>query len=201
MQHHSSSLRTSSTSTLAASAERQVALAAAKYLFQRLGGQLGAKFVEMYAGVKQAALEEWSMGLTGFRQHELERGLAECATRKFAPTLGEFAQFCRPALDPQHAWLEACDGLKARDQGKVGEWSHPAVYRAVTGMRYEFQRGTFQQLRVQWERALKKEFEKGWGDEVPPVPTRVEHRPTHTKTPASVHAQLASLKLKIRTQE
>lgn len=145
------------------------------------------------------AIEEWAIGLTGFRQHEIERGLAECSSRKFAPTLGEFKHFCRPTLDPQYAWLEACDGLQARDRGEVGEWSHPAVYRAVMGMRYEFQRGTFPQLRVQWERALSKEFEKGWGDEVPPIPQRVEHRPTCCSPPESVRNLIAEMKIRLNS--
>jgi hypothetical protein len=183
------------------SAERQVALASAKYLFQRIRGQLGNKFIEMFSSDMPTALEEWSLGLYGFRQHEIDRGLAKCAKRIFPPTLGEFAQFCRPALDPQYAWLEASDGLKARDRGETGEWSHPAVYRAAMAMSFDFRRGSFQSLRVQWERTLSKEFEKGWGEPVPPVPERVEHRPTYTKPPASVHAQLASLKLKIRNKQ
>lgn len=151
----------------------------------------------MFAADLPTAIEEWALGLYGFRQHEIERGLAECSSRRFAPTLGEFKHFCRPALDPQFAWLEAADGLKARDRGELGEWTHPAVYRAAMVMSFDLRRGSFQQLRVQWERILKKEFEKGWGDPVSPVPERVEQRPTHTTTPASVRAQLARLKLQI----
>lgn len=192
---------TTSSMSNPSSADRQVALAGASFLFQRIRGQLGNKFAEMFAADLPTALEEWAMGLVGFRQHEIDRGLTECSNRKFAPTLGEFKHFCRPTLDPQFAWLEAVDGIKARDKGETGEWSHPAVYRAVMAMSYDFRRGSFQQLRVQWERILTKEFENGWGDPVLPVPERVEHQPARTATAAFVREQVASLKLSFRNQQ
>jgi hypothetical protein len=183
---------TSSTSTLARSEPLPQRVVA--QLFDSLAGQLGFKVADLYAGAKSEIVQsEWAKGLAGFTRREVSRGLAECRTRKFAPSIGEFAQFCRPALDPEYAWQEAYDGLCARDRGEPGVWSHPAVWRAACVMPYEIRNGSFRATRTRWERTLRQEFEKGWGDPVPPVPERVEYRPTLTSMPASVREGLARL--------
>jgi hypothetical protein len=165
-------------------------------LFEQLSGQLGAKLADLYAGIKPETVQgEWAKGLAGFAPDEIRRGLAECSskTRGFAPNLGEFKLLCRPALDPEYAWQEAQDGLQARDRGEVGQWSHPAVWRAACAMPYELRNSTYRAARVRWGRVLSKEFEKGWGDPAPPVPECVEHRPTLTSMPAAVRDKLASM--------
>jgi hypothetical protein len=163
-------------------------------LFASLGGQLGAKIADLYAGVKSEIVQsEWARGLAGFTRAEIVRGMAESRTRRFAPTLGEFAQMCRPAIDPECAWLEAVDGLAARDNGQTGDWSHPAVYRAAMACSFDIRNRSFQTVRRTWEWRLRKEFAQGWGDDVPAVPIRVEHRPTLKSMPATVKQRLANL--------
>lgn len=149
-------------------------------IFQRLAGQFGAKLAQLYGGVPPETVhDEWAIGLAGFQATELDRGLRLCSERAFAPTLGEFKRACRPALDPEFAFVEAGFGLRDRDAGKVGDWSHPAVYRAACAMSAEVRSGDWSKARARWTSLLRRELEAGWG-EVPPVPARIndDRRPT-----------------------
>lgn len=167
-------------------------------LFTRLNSQFGPKFNAAYGANPELAIEEWARGLAGFTGAEINRGLAVCRSRTFVPTLGEFALMCRPCLDPEIAWREAQAGLLARDRGEHGAWSHPAVWRAAMTMSYDLKNGTFARMRKHWEVALFNEFEKGWVEDVPPIPKRVEDRPTLVYMPAAVRKRLAEFDLKFR---
>ena len=145
-------------------------------VFDSLIGQLGAKVADLYAGVPAETVQaEWAAGLAGFTVVEVDRGVAACRTRAFAPTLGEFATLCRPALDAEFAWLEAAAGLRERDAGRIGEWTHPAVFRAACRMSREVQGGDFRQLRKRWSWTLARELAVGFGDGVPLPAVRVAH--------------------------
>lgn len=146
-------------------------------LFTRLTGQLGAKVADLWAGVPPETVHaEWSAALAGMHTAEIERGLRACARRAFAPTLGEFVLLCRPALDPEVAWMEAQDGMRARDRGERGDWTHPAVFRAALALAYELRTGGFAQHRKRWAWTLAREFEKGFGDGVPEGVLRIEQQ-------------------------
>lgn len=143
-------------------------------LFDRLHAQLGAKFLDGFNGADMEIVrEEWSAALGDMKPVELQRGLAETAQRKFAPTLGEFALLCRPCLDPEWAFHEAEHCLHQRDAGQVGDWSHPAVWRAACEMSPEIRRGQFRDVRTRWTYLLKRELAKGWGEEPPAPPLQL----------------------------
>lgn len=144
-------------------------------VFTSLGAQLGAKMADMYGGVKPLVLQaEWAERLSDLMRHELERGVAACADRRFAPTLGEFRQLCRPALDPETAWLEAAAGMREREAGRIGQWTHPAVWRAATDMGHELRTRTYADCRKRWEWTMQRELAAGWGAPVPPPTLRIE---------------------------
>lgn len=142
---------------------------------------------------RRLMIDEWTRGLVavGITPAELERGLAACRTARFAPSLGEFCQLCRPSLDPEVAWIEAERGLRARERGEVGVWSHPAVWRAACAMSHEIRGGAFKACRKRWEYTLRQEFANGWGGDVPPVAKRIEHRPAVSGMPEDVRRFLA----------
>lgn len=145
-------------------------------VFERLSGQLGAKVADLYNGVAEKTVqEEWAAGLAGYHEAEIARGIAACRERTFAPTLGEFLKLCRPALDPEWAWHEAGDCLRQRDAGEVGDWSHPAVWRAACAMGTEVRAGDYQRHRTRWTYTLKRELAAGWGEGVKPPAMRIEH--------------------------
>lgn len=147
---------------------------------------------------RRLMIKEWSEGLADMSEREIERGVSRCRTRTFPPSLGEFAQFCRPALDPEVAFLEAQDGLRARDKGEVGRWSHPAIWRAACAMSPEVRGGSFAAHRKRWEHALRNEYELGWGEDVPAPAKRIEHAHRPIPMPAHVRERLAKSGLKLR---
>lgn len=115
----------------------------------------------------------WAEHLAGFTKRELQRGLAAVSERKFPPTLPEFKMLCRPALDPEVAWWEADHCLRQREQGLMGEWTHPAVWRAARSMSMEIRGGEYTKHRVRWAVLLKRELAKGFGDGIPEVDKRL----------------------------
>jgi hypothetical protein len=167
-------------------------------IFSRLTAQLGAKAADLWTGVPPETVKaEWSDALAGFHPTEIQRGLTSCQTRVFAPTLGEFLRLCRPGLDPELAWFEAVDGMHQRENGKEGEWTHPAVYRAGREFAYELRTRSFQEMRKRWEWLLCKEFRKGWGGEIPPSLARIAAEAKGKPPPVDVRERLASLRTEI----
>lgn len=167
-----------------ASSADALPVASVDALLLSLRAQLGAKFADAFGAVPLEELRgEWAQRLAGFRRHELERGLNACSTRRFAPTLGEFKVLCRPALEPEYAWEEAKAGMAARTVGQKGAWTHPAVYRAASGMDYELRALSFQACRKRWEIALQREMDAGWGDPIPEARPVLEHKPLTTRPP------------------
>lgn len=145
-------------------------------VFGRLQAQLGVKVADLYAGVSfESVRTEWAAALGGYRDSELMRGLDACRTRAFAPNLGEFLNLCRPALDPEIAWMEACDGMKERAAGRRGDWSHPAVFRVALSFVYELKNRNFKECRKTWAFALQREFARGWIKDVPDAPLQIPH--------------------------
>lgn len=167
-------------------------------IFERLGAQYGNKLAMLYpsedAGMQQAIHNEWAEALAGFTGDEIQRGLRACQTRPFAPTVGEFALLCRPALDPEFAWLEAADGLRARQRGEMGEWSHPAVYRTAQPLAFEILNQPYRQHRKTWQYRLAREFEQGVGQGIPPVPLAITQQEKPASLPnAAVRARIAQI--------
>ena len=153
-------------------------------IFLRLSAQLGAKVADLYAGVPPDAVKaEWGMALADFRPEEIQRGLAACATRVFAPTLGEFARVCRPCLDPETAFYEAKEGLRARERGEVGVWSHPAVYRAARQRQWEIAHYPYDKLRKEWGLLLERELRAGWGEAVAAPLISIGYQPAPAPAP------------------
>jgi hypothetical protein len=152
-------------------------------LIKRIAAVFGSKFQDFYAGADAKVFrDEWSAALADFKPIELERGLAQMESQKFVPTLGEFAQWCRPCLDPEWAFREAEHALAQRDRGQVGDWSHPAVWRAASALGMEVRSGDYAKVRVRWAYELKYELAQGWGEQPPPPPLRVTNQ-TKTRPP------------------
>ena len=171
----------------AACSEPSVALTeAVQTVFARLEAQLGVRMADMWREAsKEAVLDEWASALSGFTKREVNRGLAACQRRAFAPTQSEFTRLCRPALDPEIAWLEAVEGLRQRNAGQMGEWSHPAVWRAACAMAHELSTQPFAKCRKVWEWRLEREFAKGWGKPVPPVARRIAQQAPERAAPSA----------------
>ena len=143
-----------------------------EYLFARLAAILGGSMSNVYASADPDRVKaEWAEALAGFSAEEVKRGLAATRTRKFAPNLPEFLHLCRPALDPEVAWIEAEQGMASHAKGERFAWSHPAVYWAGRQFSFELRSSSYEQCRKRWTAALAAEFAKGaWA--APPDPTQ-----------------------------
>lgn len=152
-------------------------------LLARIEAILGDKFMAFYAGADpQVFRDEWSAALADFKPVELERGLVQMSRQKFVPTLGEFSQWCRPALDPEYAFHEAFRCMQQRDRGLRGDWSHPAVWRAASTMALEVRQQDYAKVRTRWRVELDREFAAGWSD-IPEPPLKLTNDPTKTRPP------------------
>ncbi len=179
----------------AASLATPLPKSAIEHLFERFTAQLGSKVADLWAGVPPEHIHaEWGVALADFRPEEIDRGLRSCQTRQFAPTLGEFTRLCRPALDAEVAFLEAGAGLRARDTGEVGVWTHPAVFRAACTMSVEVRAGSWRESRKRWEWALARELEAGWRKDVPPPPLRIAADVRTGPPPKAIREALAKLR-------
>lgn len=169
-------------------------------IFDSLKGQFSAKMADMWEGVPWPLIErEWCAGLAGFAKSEILRGVEECRTRTFPPTLGEFVKLCRPATDPEFAWHEAVDGLAERDRvdddGRPlrGTWTHPGVFFAASRMSSEVRGGDYHRHRIRWARVLKQELAHGFRPiPEPAMPLASPSRPAPlTEDRRAYHAQLS----------
>lgn len=148
-------------------------------LFERLTAILGSSMANVYAAADAGRVQaEWCEALAGFSAEEVKRGLAAVRTRRFAPNLPEFLHLCRPALDPETAWIEAEQGMRLHIAGERFAWSHPAVYWAARAMSFELRTTAFAQSRKRWEAVLSAEFAKGaWAAPADPTTRRIAAAP------------------------
>jgi hypothetical protein len=144
-------------------------------LFARLAAIFGGSMSNVYASADPDRVKaEWAEALAGFSAEEVKRGLAATRTRKFAPNLPEFLHLCRPALDPEVAWIEAEQGMASHAKGERFAWTHPAVYWAARQFGYELRSSSFEQCRKRWTATLAAEFAKGaWAAPADPTQRRI----------------------------
>lgn len=164
----------------------------------------------MFLGNQQSGGENWADDikrtwgehLAGFTKNELTRGLAAVSELKFPPTLPEFKRLCRPALDPEVAWWEADHCLRQRADGFMGDWTHPAVWRAGRAMSMEIRGGEFAKHRVRWTVLLKRELAKGFGEGIDPIDKRLAPpEPKATRPPTEEEKQrIEALRSRIRAE-
>lgn len=185
MKTIAAALTTSSTSTPMSPSEpaghavQAVPIEHVEMLFERLAAILGNKIADVYAGADATmVLQEWSEALAGFSEAEMRRGIAACRSRRFPPNLPEFVLLCRPCLDPETAWLEAEEGMRAHGRNERFMWSHPAVYWAARDVQHELKGGTYAQHRKRWDRLLAAQWQRTWWHPIPdPQQRAIAHTP------------------------
>ncbi|KQM79832.1 hypothetical protein ASE76_01100 [Xylophilus sp. Leaf220] len=163
-------------------------------LFLRLAEQFGDRMADMFASsTAEAVQQQWSEVLAGYAPEELARGLMACRQRVFPPHPAEFARLCRPSLDPELAWLEAVDGQRERREGRKGEWSHPAVWRASCAMSFELRTRAYSDCAKRWAWVLQKEHRAGWGEPVPMPALQIVADVKVGAPPAAVRERMAQI--------
>jgi len=159
-------------------------------LFERMLLDYGKKFSDQWSGADTDTLiAHWSRELADYSGAELKRGMDALSSREWPPTLPEFKKLCRRPLDPTVAYQEAVAGVQARQGGKYGKWSHPAIYWAAMPLSLELREQTYSQVKARWEAALTKQFDQGQWDEIP-QPMVALPAPGKTRTSREKASQL-----------
>lgn len=133
-------------------------------IFKRLHGRFGNVFLAKWACAQLNAAGEdigvvnaktvWGSELRGYTPDELKRGLS--AKFDYPPGCDEFQAACRPPENPQALWLEACEQMRIRLQGRGEDrWSSPRVYwAAVAVSAHDLAMYAWDQIKGRWTSAL-----------------------------------------------
>lgn len=137
----------------------------------------GAKFLDMWASVDKGMLKQaWSEELAGFTADELKRGIAECKTRNFPPTLPEFIGLCRAKakITAESAFFEAVEQIVKRERGD-DTWSHPAVYWTAAKIgAFDLRNNPWQTIKSRWTAEFDKQMaNSSW----PAIPGHMQSLP------------------------
>lgn len=131
----------------------------------------GSKFADMWAGTNMAEWKStWADGLQGYSVDEIKRGLAECMKFDWPPTLPQFLKMCRPAMDYDAAYAEACEQINRR-RHKQDKWSHPAIFWAAAELGSDLTNVRYAEIKGRWRNALDEamhDVSTGTKGEVPP---------------------------------
>jgi len=152
------------------------------HLFNRLDGAFPHWWNNNFPS--EASIDNWAESWaeafdeSAITPEMVKIGLAACrANCERPPSLAEFIKYCRGGssgrLDHEKAYQEAINGLQARLGGKVGTWSHPAIFWATTKIAFDLRNQTYQAMRTRWANALDAELEIGSWPDVP-KPEQVE---------------------------
>lgn len=168
-------------------------------LFVRLAAIYGNKFGDMWAGQDVAGVREmWASEMRGLSVDEIRKGLERIRSKhpSWPPSLYEFMELCRPSvIDHESALHEAIRGMYARRDGKMGEWSHRAIYWAgVDVTPFDLFNLTWPQIKGRWIKALDSRMADANLPAIPEAPKQL----VAPETPAEknierLHAMLAGL--------
>ena len=162
-------------------------------LFVKMLNTFGSRFADMWRGTDIDAVKAtWAPELSKLSRDEFTKGVQALVTLEWPPTLGQFLNLCRPKLDAQKAFVEALNGLVARDRGEVGVWSHPAIFWATVRLgAFDMKNSTYPQIAGRWQSALEDELAKKEWDEIPKPALRL---PIEKVSKAVAEKYLAQIK-------
>lgn len=151
-------------------------------IFDKMLLDYGKRFTDQWGAADPDMLRaHWAQELTGYTPREIKRGLAAMDGMDWPPTLPQFKKSCRPPVDALVAYYEAVEGVRARQNGEDGIWSHPAIYWAATPLSFDLQNQTYSQIKARWEVALEAQMARGDWEPIPapalalPAPDKSHH--------------------------
>jgi hypothetical protein len=161
-----------------------------EHLWNRLDGAYPSRFRRDF--VDQQAIANWNESWAeafdeaGLTFDDMKVGLKAVRTRyDWPPSVSEFIKACRPSMDPLLTYHEATAGLQERIAGRMGSWSHPAVFWAAIAMRGDLLTQTFASMKQRWEHALTQQLDRG---EWPVIPEPRLELPAPGKSQTSTDA-------------
>lgn len=145
-----------------------------KKMFRLMLLEYGKRFTDQWGMVDTAEMtRHWAHELAGYSGVEIKHGLQALETRDWPPTLSEFKKMCRAPVDPLVAYYQAVEGVRARVAGRMGVWSHPAIYAAAMPLAHELLSLTYSQIKLRWEAALAGQMALGQWQPIPPPPLAI----------------------------
>lgn len=138
-------------------------------MFDQMLLTYGKKFVDQWGTADFDKLTaHWAREMASYTPTEIKRGLAALELLDWPPTLPAFKKLCRPPLDVTAAYYEAISGLREREVGNVGEWSHPAIFWTTVHVgAFDLKNQSYSQIKERWEKALQAEMDKGQWSAIP----------------------------------
>ncbi len=148
------------------------------WLFGELHGMYGNQFFDKFrsghivdgldTGIENMK-RVWTEKIrsNGMKIGDLRRALSACERVKFPPSWSEFLELCKPSVDVLAAYYEAVNGSRERAAGKMGEWSHPAIFWASMPMAFDISNQSYSQVKARWESALHEQLACGEWAEIP----------------------------------
>lgn len=153
-------------------------------LFQLMENRYGNLWADRYGAFpRERVKRSWAEDLVDLTRDELAKGAAACREMKFPPTLPEFRQLCRPALDYEAAWNEAQNNLARRDSGKPMRWSSKAVYWSYVAFGSHDLRNTpYVVAKSRWQKTMNEIVADERDSGLPEIPPEREAIPAPGKT-------------------
>ncbi len=132
-------------------------------IFEHLHGRFGNAFLAKWqigltnpAGLDigvENAKKVWASELSGYSLDEIKCGLS--ARYSYPPSLDEFQNNCRPEIDYEYAYHEACAQMVNRKM-KADKWSSPLVFWAATRFGNDLSTYPYQAIKTRWRSVLDK---------------------------------------------
>ena len=159
-------------------------------LFARLSALYGARLADLWRGADLEEVKDvWAVELADLSGEEIARGLAACRDRKFPPTLPEFRELCRPPIDFEAAFREACEQTRLREMG-LDRWSSPAIYWAAARIgNWDLRDSSYQAIAKRWQAELAVALEEQRAGRLPEIPPARPTLPAPGKTTPTAQAK------------
>ena len=147
------------------------------HLFNRMDGIYPGKWKQCFANDESIKnwRDTWTEEIVNERLSpgEVKNGIHTCAREHdWPPSLAEFLKACRPAIDLQRAFYEACEQMHKRKSGG-DKWSDPLIYWAAVKLGGDIFNYPYQSIKSRWQMAFdaaRDEISKGkLPNEVPEV--------------------------------
>ena len=162
-------------------------------IFERLHGRFGNTFLAKWQtgiaddsgldlGVENAK-KTWADELSGYTVDEIKRGLV--ARYAYPPSCDEFQKKCRPEIDYERAFVEACQQIQKRKAG-TDKWTSAFVYWAAVKLGNDLMSLPYQTIKARWQEAFDKAKEGVENGTIPnEIPEKKVSLPSPGKTTVS----------------
>lgn len=140
--------------------------------------------------------ESWAEAFEeeGITPEEMMVGLQQARKRyAWPPSVAEFIQAARPPLNVDAAYHEAMAGLAERQAGRMGTWSHRAVYWAAQAMVHDLMNLTPEQVKARWKKLLSEHMARKGLPDVPAPALQLPAPGRSATESAAARRQLAML--------